>query len=163
MLPIGQIVFDPTTLKSLHYFNNLVRKIIQSSDHGQYEYRLYPIGRAFGPSWSGQYYCLTDKGWGDPFKGPYVFFGLDFEADPVVCVWLDEDWARFLIPPLRGQAGRSLTYSGIVSEGADMGFLLLPDHYSALVRCQPAEQEALLRRFFVEANERLEKLLGEWP
>jgi hypothetical protein len=102
---INRARFDAETLQSLGHFNNLIRKIIGDATHDDFAYQVYAAPRAFSPTWFGQYYCLTDKRWGKPLKGAYPFFGLAFESEPAVCIWLDHDWNTPAIEPLRRRVG----------------------------------------------------------
>ena len=145
---IEKIHLDADVLRSLVHFSNLSKRTIETAEAGSLECGYYQAPtRACGPFWSGHYYTLRTP---SSSTTAYLFFGIVFEAEPKICVVLEQDWNKPIYDRSSALDGTAGEYFEAQKAEEMVNFNLRPAHYQTFNASSKDEQEALLRAFFNE-------------
>ncbi len=134
-------------LNSLPYFVNLIKKIISEYESNDIEIDLYPAQRAFGPSWSGQYFSMKRKG---SEKTTYPFWGIDYgEEPPCVLFALERDWCTDLYLKYKGKRiKKDIFYIETDAPEQEIEFVLNDEKFEEFKKGELDLQEEILKDFF---------------
>lgn len=152
MVDIEEIRLEKKSLNSLYYLMNLIKKIINGSSHDDYSYDLYSTKRAFSYNAIGQYYSIKNK---KSNKSAWLWFGIDFEDEPTISIWMDEDW-NFFFDKMRKSSGNDITFD---KDNYAIYIGLSNDKFDIFNKSNKENQEMILRNFFKDTNKIIEEYL----
>jgi len=146
IVEIKVIRFD--RLESLYYFNNLIKKIIKQFNREGFICDLYSAPtRAFGDSWSGQYFGLQREG-GKTTIWP--FFGIYYEEEPPIILFsFESDWCKGIYKKYSGKKTTSRVYE-IESNSSGVDFKLKKELFEEFSKATLNRQRVILEEFFAE-------------
>lgn len=146
---IKEIRFNGDVLVSLHYFNNLIEKIIPTLTHSPFDYTI--LKEACGRSWSGFLYSIGHSTSQNQIK---AWFGTDYTEQSVIIVDLHSSWNKDLNNKL---LKISSDYFIIRDHKWKVSFEMSQYHEFLQADCE--KQEEILRGFFEKVNSELERHL----
>jgi hypothetical protein len=93
MVTINQINFTKETLNFLCYFLRLIDKIIKTSDHNSFRYKIYETKYAFSDSFLGYGYSISKI---NSKKRAVPWFGINYDEDIFIEIFLNKDLNNFI-------------------------------------------------------------------
>lgn len=151
MIEINEIRFEKQSLNSLFHLMNLIIKLIDSSSHDDYNYKLYSTKREFSDNALGHYYVITNL---KTNKSAYPWFGISIDKEPEIYIWIDEDW-NFFFNELRNLSGYNYDkYNKAIY------ISLSKSNFDNFNKSNKDEQEMILREFINNANKQIEQYLS---
>jgi len=145
IMEIKEIRFEK--LNSLTYFVNLIKKIISEFEGDGVEIDLYPAQRAFGSSWSGQYFIIKRKG---SQKAIYPFWGIYYGEDPP-CIFFafEKDWCKDIYLKYKDKKmKKEIFYIETYAAEPQIEFILNDEKFDKFEKGGLDLQEEILKDFF---------------
>jgi hypothetical protein len=106
VMELKEIRFEKLT--SLPYFVNLIKKVISEFECDGFEIALYNAQRAFGPSWSGQYFSMKKEG---SQRTAYPFWGIYYGEEPASIYFaFERDWCKDIHLKYKGRSIKKDTF-----------------------------------------------------
>lgn len=164
---ISKFEFSEPSLKSLTYFNNLIKKIIKTSSNENYEYTIYSQAnqRAFTNSHSGTYYYIKGK---TPWARIWPFWGIDYSEEPAICFALDINFSwgddksnlqANMLSSIRSRNWADHEIFEFLDGKNEVNFYLKDSLYKEINGAELEVQEKKLREAFFSLNNYLEGLM----
>ena len=120
---------------------------VQVFNYVPFDIDLYPAQRAFGSSWSGQYFSMKKKG---SQKATYPFWGIFYGEEPT-CIFFafEKDWCKDIYLKYKGKKIEKDTYY-IETHAPDpeIEFILNDEKFEEFIKGGLDMQEEILKDFF---------------
>lgn len=153
-----RVTLNAETLQSLKHLNSMFLSLIMNEKSEQYTCSHYKAhARAIQPTYYGCYYQLKMN---NSKSSAWPAIGLDFEANPRLCIWLDNNWNQQIVEKLKKD--NICAMDGIKTEYDDDAFTfeLNSEGYNAFLKGSKEEQFTVLTTFFKNVNAEIVKHLS---